>query len=85
MSSDASRRKGSAPLAEQALPPPEPELTPATLIARAAALRERLRAEQDRSEARGCHSPELQQEFVDAGFYRALQPKRFGGYEFRLS
>lgn len=82
MSSDASRRKGSAPLAEQALPPPEPELTPATLIARAAALRERLRAEQDQSEARGCHSPELQQEFVDAGFYRALQPKRFGGYEF---
>jgi 3-hydroxy-9,10-secoandrosta-1,3,5(10)-triene-9,17-dione monooxygenase len=61
---------------------PEPGLTPAVLIARAAALRERLRAEQDQSEARGCHSPELQEAFVAAGFYRALQPKRFGGYEF---
>jgi 3-hydroxy-9,10-secoandrosta-1,3,5(10)-triene-9,17-dione monooxygenase len=61
---------------------PEPGLTPAGLIARAAALRERLRAEQDQSEARGCHSPELQEAFVAAGFYRALQPKRFGGYEF---
>jgi 3-hydroxy-9,10-secoandrosta-1,3,5(10)-triene-9,17-dione monooxygenase len=61
---------------------PEPGLTPEELIARAAAFRPRLRAEQDRSEALGCHSPELQEEFVAAGFYRALQPKRFGGYEF---
>ncbi len=61
---------------------PEPDLTPAELIARAAALRERLRAEQDQSEVRGHHSPELQAAFVAAGFYRALQPRRFGGYEF---
>jgi alkylation response protein AidB-like acyl-CoA dehydrogenase len=60
---------------------PEPGLTPQQLIARAAALRERVRAEQDASEARGYHSPELQEAFVKAGFYRALQPKRFGGYE----
>jgi 3-hydroxy-9,10-secoandrosta-1,3,5(10)-triene-9,17-dione monooxygenase len=62
--------------------PPEPGLTPQELIARAASFRERLRAEQDASEARGHHSPELQEAFVAAGFYRALQPKRFGGYEF---
>ena len=61
---------------------PEPGLTPAELIARAAAFRERLRAEQDQAEARGHHSPELQEAFVAAGFYRALQPRRFGGYEF---
>ncbi|HEX5999156.1 MAG TPA: acyl-CoA dehydrogenase family protein [Hyphomicrobiaceae bacterium] len=64
------------------LPAPEPGLTPAELIARAAGLREKVRSEQDQSEARGCHSPELQEAFVKAGFYRALQPKRFGGYEF---
>lgn len=67
---------------DRAPPQPEPGLTGAELIRRAASLRERLRAEQDRSEARGCHSPELQEAFVAAGFYRALQPKRFGGYEF---
>jgi 3-hydroxy-9,10-secoandrosta-1,3,5(10)-triene-9,17-dione monooxygenase len=64
------------------LAPPEPGLTPAELIARAASFRDWLRAEQDASEARGHHSPELQEAFVKAGFYRALQPKRFGGYEF---
>jgi 3-hydroxy-9,10-secoandrosta-1,3,5(10)-triene-9,17-dione monooxygenase len=73
MSADAGRRP---------VPAPEPGLTPAELIARAAALRGRVRAEQDQSEARGCHSPELQEAFVAAGFYRALQPRRFGGYEF---
>jgi 3-hydroxy-9,10-secoandrosta-1,3,5(10)-triene-9,17-dione monooxygenase len=82
MSSDAGRRTRGRNEAPQRLPPPEPGLTPAELIARAVALRERLRAEQDQSEARGCHSPELQEEFVKAGFYRALNPKRFGGYEF---
>jgi 3-hydroxy-9,10-secoandrosta-1,3,5(10)-triene-9,17-dione monooxygenase len=64
-----------------AIPSPEPGLTPAELVKRAAAFRERLRAEQDASEARGHHSPELQAAFVKAGFYRALQPRRFGGYE----
>src|SRR5262249_5890885 len=66
----------------QGIAAPEPGLTPRELIARAAALRERVQAEQDASEARGYHSPELQEAFVKAGFYRALQPRRFGGYEF---
>jgi 3-hydroxy-9,10-secoandrosta-1,3,5(10)-triene-9,17-dione monooxygenase len=80
MSSDAGRR--TRPHGGESLAVPEPGLTPAELVARAAAFRERLRAEQDQSEARGCHSPELQDAFVKAQFYRALQPKRFGGYEF---
>ncbi len=83
MSSDAGRR--TRPHTGESLAAPEPGLTPAGLVARAAAFRERLRAEQDQSEARGCHSPELQDAFVKAQFYRALQPKRFGGYEFDYS
>ena len=82
MSADAGRRTRPHDAAGEGIAAPEPGLTPAELIARAAALRERLRAEQDASEARGCHSPELQEAFVAAGFYRALQPRRFGGYEF---
>jgi 3-hydroxy-9,10-secoandrosta-1,3,5(10)-triene-9,17-dione monooxygenase len=82
MSSDAGHRIRRADQAVRGFPPPEPGLTPEALIARAVGFRERLRAEQDASEARGCHSPELQEEFVKAGFYRALNPKRFGGYEF---
>jgi 3-hydroxy-9,10-secoandrosta-1,3,5(10)-triene-9,17-dione monooxygenase len=81
MRSDAGRRMRPQESAGAGLAPPEPGLTPAELIARAAALREKVRAEQDQSEARGHHSPELQEAFVRAGFYRALQPRRFGGYE----
>jgi len=76
MSSDAGRE------APRALSQPEPGLTGAELIRRAISLRAQLRAEQDQSEARGCHSPGLEEAFVAAGFYRALQPRRFGGYEF---
>ncbi|HEY1244615.1 MAG TPA: acyl-CoA dehydrogenase [Hyphomicrobiaceae bacterium] len=82
MMSDAGRRIRPQERTGQGIAAPEPALTPADLIARAAALRERVRAEQDASEARGCHSPELQEAFVKAGFFRALQPRRFGGYEF---
>lgn len=66
------------------LPVPEPDLTPAEMIGRARALRERLREEQAATEARTYHSAELHEEFVRAGFYRILQPRRFGGYEFSL-
>jgi alkylation response protein AidB-like acyl-CoA dehydrogenase len=82
MSSDARQRTRPPGRRAEGIPAPEPGLTPKELIARAAALRERIRAEQDASETRGYHSPELQEAFVEAGFYRALQPKRFGGYEF---
>lgn len=61
---------------------PEPELTADDLIARATALRERLREEQDATDARGTYSPQMHEEFRQAGFYRTLLPRRFGGYEF---
>ena len=64
------------------LPVPEPGLTPDMLVARAIALRPAIRAAQDDDDARGCHSPEMDKKFRDAGFYRILQPKMFGGYEF---
>ncbi len=63
---------------------PEPNLTAEELIQRAIALRPRLRAEQAETERRGVHSEELHQEFRKAGFYRAIQPRRFGGYEIDL-
>ncbi len=62
------------------LPVPEPDLTPDELVARAAALRPLLRAQQDENDARGTYSEELHQAFLKAGLYRTMQPKMFGGY-----
>jgi 3-hydroxy-9,10-secoandrosta-1,3,5(10)-triene-9,17-dione monooxygenase len=67
------------------LPVPEPDLTPRDMIARATALRPMIRADQDAAEARGTYSPELHRAFLDAGFYRAMQPRMFGGYEFPVA
>ena len=67
-----------------AIAQPEPGLTRADLIARAQSLREKLRAEQDESDARGTYSPALHETFLKAGFYRITQPRLFGGYEFDL-
>jgi len=66
------------------VPVPEPNLTPAEMIERAIALQPRLRAEQDETERRGVYSGEIHRQFQKAGFYRCLQPRRFGGYEFDL-
>ena len=63
---------------------PEPNLTPADLLTRAEALRPELRARQTETERAGRLLDEAQAAFVDAGFYRILQPRRFGGYEFAL-
>lgn len=62
--------------------PPEPGLTPEALIARAVALRGALREGQAEAEDRGTYSPEMHAAFEKAGFYRTLQPRRYGGYEF---
>ena len=62
--------------------PPEPGLTADELIARAVALRGALREGQAAAEERGTYSPEMHQTFEKAGFYRTLQPKLYGGYEF---
>ncbi len=61
---------------------PEPGLTPAILLQRARDLRQALREDQEAADARGHHSQALQDAFVKAGFYRILQPRMFGGYEF---
>ena len=62
---------------------PEPELTPAQMIARAIALRDdaRRRAGGDRA-ARRYYSEEMHRAFLDAGFYHLYVPRRYGGYEF---
>jgi 3-hydroxy-9,10-secoandrosta-1,3,5(10)-triene-9,17-dione monooxygenase len=62
--------------------PPEPALTPAELIRRAAALRPKLIEQQAETEERTYYSEELHQEFLRAGFYRLYVPRRYGGYEF---
>lgn len=59
-------------------------VTPDEVIARAAALREKIRADADDAEQRGYHSESLQADFIAAGFYRILLPRMFGGYEFDL-
>jgi 3-hydroxy-9,10-secoandrosta-1,3,5(10)-triene-9,17-dione monooxygenase len=67
------------------VPVPEPDLTPAEMVARAEALRPILLEEQGATDERGYYSKAIHEEFRKAGFYRILQPRRFGGYEFDLS
>src|ERR671936_116473 len=62
--------------------PPEPDLTPEELIARAVALRPELVERQAEAEQLTYYSEEMHQKFLDAGFYRCYIPRRFGGYEF---
>ena len=64
--------------------PPEPDLTPAEMLARAGAMRDALRERQDECEGLGRLPESTLQEYIDAGFYRVVQPRRFGGYEFDL-
>ena len=62
--------------------PPEPDLTPARLIERAKALLPMLREDQDESDRRGVYTDRIHAALKDGGFYRVVQPRRFGGYEF---
>ncbi len=57
-------------------------MTPGELIARAAALRPLLREQQAEADLRGYYTDIVHKAFLDGGFYRVLQPKLFGGYEF---
>jgi 3-hydroxy-9,10-secoandrosta-1,3,5(10)-triene-9,17-dione monooxygenase len=63
---------------------PELAVTADELVARAAAMRETLRARQAECEALGRLPDATNQEYIDAGFFRVLQPRRFGGYELGL-
>ncbi|EIZ78322.1 Acyl-CoA dehydrogenase [Novosphingobium sp. Rr 2-17] len=63
---------------------PEPDLTPEQIVRRAKDLRPLLIEDQANSEERGTYSDEMHERFRAAGFYRILQPKIYGGYEFDL-
>jgi 3-hydroxy-9,10-secoandrosta-1,3,5(10)-triene-9,17-dione monooxygenase len=63
---------------------PEPDLTSEAIVARARALIPAIREQQDEAERIGHHVPELDKKFTEAGFYRILQPRRFGGYAFGM-
>jgi len=66
------------------LPSPEPGLTPEALIERARSLRDELRERQALTEQLTHVSAEMHEAFLRAGFYRMVQPRRFGGYQFSL-
>jgi 3-hydroxy-9,10-secoandrosta-1,3,5(10)-triene-9,17-dione monooxygenase len=58
-----------------------PEPTPGELVARAAAIASGLVAEQAQTEQRTFYSRQTHEAFTEAGFYRILVPRRFGGLE----
>ncbi|GHB82862.1 hypothetical protein GCM10010306_091740 [Streptomyces umbrinus] len=66
------------------IPQPEPGLTPEDLVRRAGELRSWLRDRQDQTELLTGIPDDTHKAFLEAGFYRTLQPRRFGGYEFSL-
>src|SRR5262245_16383995 len=66
------------------IPAPEPDLTPDQLVPRAEARRSMLLDRQMDCESAGCLPAETNRAFDAAGFYRTIQPRYFGGYEFDL-
>ena len=58
--------------------------SPDALVARAQALVPELRARQAATEKAGHALPEAIESFQDAGLYRVVQPKKFGGYEYGI-
>lgn len=62
--------------------PPEPDLTPADVIARAEAIAPTLVSRQAEVEERTYYAADVHETFSKAGFYRILVPRRYGGYEF---
>lgn len=59
--------------------------TPKTLIEKAIELRPLLREQQAETEQRGFYSTEIRDRLNEAGFYAAIQPKKYGGLESPLS
>jgi len=77
-------RKAAVREMASAIASPEPDLTPGEMLRRAVAMRQTLRDRQDKTETHGSILPETNAEFVKAGFYRIVQPRLFGGYEFDM-
>lgn len=63
---------------------PEPDLTPSEVLSRAVAMRPLLRENRVRAASEGKYSQEIHEAFDRAGFYRLVQPRQYGGYEFDL-
>ena len=66
------------------LTPPEPALTPGQMVERAHAMIPTLRARAEEAEKLRTLPQATFDDFVEAGFFRIMQPRRFGGYEFDL-
>ncbi|OLF05992.1 acyl-CoA dehydrogenase [Actinophytocola xinjiangensis] len=62
--------------------PPEPGLTPEEVIARAETIAATLVPRQHEVEERTFYGLDVHERFREAGFYRILVPRRYGGYEF---
>jgi 3-hydroxy-9,10-secoandrosta-1,3,5(10)-triene-9,17-dione monooxygenase len=75
---DAAKRTAEEPA------PPARAVSAASLIASARALVPMLREQQEEADERGYYSDEVHRQFLQAGLYRILQPKMFGGYELDL-
>src|SRR3954467_10274491 len=68
----------------QSIPVPEPGLTQDEIVQRARDMIPVLRERQEECERIGRLPDETSRDFVEAGFYRILQPRRFGGHEVGL-
>lgn len=62
-----------------------PVPTAQDMVERARALVPRLREQQEEAERRGHYGREVHEEFLRAGFYRMVQPRRFGGLELDMT
>ncbi|OQO92582.1 acyl-CoA dehydrogenase [Saccharomonospora piscinae] len=60
---------------------PAGELTPAQAVERAEAIAAELVGRQAETERRTYYAPDIHDRFVDAGLYRLLVPRRYGGHE----
>ncbi|MCW3014550.1 MAG: Acyl-CoA dehydrogenase, type 2, C-terminal domain, partial [Solirubrobacterales bacterium] len=63
---------------------PEPDLTPAEVIARAKTIAATLVPRQGETEQRTFYAEDTHEAFRAAGLYRLLVPKKYGGYEFGI-
>ena len=62
----------------------KPTVTPDELVRRADQMRAVLRERQAECETSGRLPEQTNRDFIEAGFYRTIQPRYFGGYEFDL-
>ena len=76
MTSTASDRK------PQPIDPPEPDLTAQDLVDRAERISAGLVERQAETEERTQYGEQTHREITEAGLYRILVPRRYGGYEF---